>query len=147
MVILGAINAWAQKDNPVPTVETPRSVSDTDQKGVFTSIEQMPEFPGGLPALRSFLISKLRYPEDAMDDNIQGTVRVRFIVNETGQVQNAEVIQHVNGSCDREALRVVRAMPDWKPGMHNGKAVKVFYTLPVTFRLAEDVDTTKPAQK
>jgi periplasmic protein TonB len=95
-------------------------------------VEQMPE-----PSvnLNQFLSSNLRYPELAKENNIEGRVTVRFVVNEEGKISDAMVIKGIGGGCDEEALRVVRKMPPWKPGKQNGRAVKVYYTLPITFTL------------
>ncbi len=102
---------------------------------IFTTVEQMPVFPGNIPALRSFLSKHLRYPEIAYKNNTEGTVQVRFVVEVDGSVSNAEITQKLSPECDEEALRVIRKMPRWNPGMHDGRAVAVYYTIPVSFRL------------
>jgi periplasmic protein TonB len=94
--------------------------------------EQMPEFNGNLSA---YLQKHLRYPDAARENNIEGRVVVQFVVNEDGSIGNAVIKKGIGGGCNEEALRVVRAMPKWKAGMQNGRAVKVYYTLPITFML------------
>lgn len=98
----------------------------------FITVEQMPEFNGNIG---DYLNSKLRYPESAVDAGRQGRVVVRFVVNEDGHITNSEVIKSVAADLDAEALRVVNAMPKWKPGKQNGRAVKVYFTLPISFTL------------
>lgn len=105
---------------------------------VYTSIDEMPEFPGGMPALMEFLGKNIEYPAEARKEDIQGRVVVKFVVCENGTLCNEEVIRGIGGGCDQEVIRVVKAMPNWKPGKQNGKAVKVYYTLPVSFKFNEE---------
>lgn len=119
---------------------------------IFDKTEQMPEFPGGPDSLMAFLVKNLKYPESALNINLQGVVRVKFVTDEHGKVTRYKILRSdfttdekfkkVNDSfarrdLEKEALRVVALMPDWKPGYQNGKAVKVFFTLPVTYELAD----------
>lgn len=99
---------------------------------IFAYVEQMPE-----PSVNvnEFLSKNLRYPELAKENNIQGRVTLRFVVDEQGDVSDVTVVKGIGGGCDEEAKRVVMKMPKWKPGKQNGKAVKVYYTLPISFRL------------
>ena len=101
----------------------------------FKLVEQLPEFNGNLT---QFVSQNLKYPETAVADNIQGRVLVQFIVDTDGSVTDAEIVQGIGGGCDEEALRVVRAMPRWKPGFQNGRAVAAYFTLPITFMLADE---------
>ncbi len=103
-------------------------------KPVFAP-DVMPEYPGGMAGLQKYLQSNLKYPAQAREDGIEGRVIVKFVVNEQGRVEGATIIKGLGGGCDKEALRVVNAMKGWKPGMVQGKAVKVYYTLPITFRM------------
>jgi TonB family protein len=102
---------------------------------VFTSVEQMPEFPGGRDSLMSFLAQNIRYPVNGKNDKAEGTVIARFIVSENGQVEDATILRKVRQDYDAEVLRVLNAMPLWKAGTLNGKKVRVYYTLPVKFKL------------
>jgi len=97
----------------------------------------MPQFPGGIDSLIKFVSKNLIYPEDAVINKVQGQVNVRFVVGKEGIISNAEVVKSLSASCDSAALAVVRRMPDWIPGKDKGKAVDVFYRLPIKFRLAE----------
>jgi protein TonB len=94
--------------------------------------EVMPAFDGDLYA---FLNKTLKYPRQAVLAGVEGRVIVQFIVNEDGRISNAQVIRGIGGGCDEEALHVVNAMPAWKPGVHNGRAVKVNFKLPINFKL------------
>ncbi len=104
--------------------------------GVFVTVEQMPEFPGGEKALMEFLRRNLRYPQTAVDAEIEGNVQVTFIVNAQGVIENIKLLRGIGGGCNEEAIRVVGAMPKWKPGKQNGQFVKVSYVIPIAFRLA-----------
>ena len=103
--------------------------------GVYYEAEVMPEFPGGLPAMQTFLIKNITYPEQAKKDSITGKVFVQFIISETGKVTGPKVLKSVHPLLDAEAARVIGTMPDWKPGTVKGKAVKVAFTLPIMFAL------------
>ena len=104
-------------------------------KKVYDVVEQMPSFPGGMKAMMDYLARNIRYPANAKNDLIQGRVILQFIVDKKGRLSDVKVARSVEPSLDAEAVRVVKSMPRWNPGMQNGKAVKVRYTLPVTFRL------------
>lgn len=99
---------------------------------VFQYVEQLPRAPFNL---NSFLVDNLHYPKKAMHDGIQGRVKVRFVVDEQGKVVDPEIIEGVSPELDAEALRVVSLMPAWVPGKQNGEPVKVYYTLPINFKL------------
>jgi len=102
---------------------------------IFVIVENMPEFPGGELALRKFLNKSIRYPIGAQENGIQGKVIVNFVVDKDGSVSNAKIARGVYPSIDKEALRVVMSLPKWKPGMQRGKAVRVSYTVPISFQL------------
>ena len=102
---------------------------------VFDVVEQMPSFPGGMKAMMDYLARNIRYPANAKNDLIEGRVILQFIVDKKGRLSDIKVVKSVEPYLDAEAVRVVKSMPRWNPGMQNGKAVKVRYTLPVTFRL------------
>ena len=94
----------------------------------------MPEFPGGQATLMKWLASNVRYPQMAQENGISGRVIVKLVVEKDGSVSDVTVIRGVDKDLDREAMRVVRAMPKWQPGKNNGQAVRCYYNLPVTFR-------------
>lgn len=99
-------------------------------------VEQMPEFPGGPDALQKYLRDHLRYPDDARESGAEGRVGIEFVVSEDGSISNVKVVRSAgNSSLDAEAMRVVKGMPHWKPGRQQGRAVPVYYTLPISFKL------------
>ena len=102
----------------------------------FDVVEQMPEFPGGQEALMQFLRQEVKYPKEASKDGVQGRVVVQFVVEKDGSISEVEVVKKVNEHLDAEAIRVVNAMPKWKPGKQKGENVRVKYTLPISFRLS-----------
>jgi len=95
-------------------------------------VEQMPDFNGDLPR---YLREHLRYPDEAREAGLEGRVGIKFVVNEDGSISHVEVMHRAGASLDAEAMRVVSGMPRWKPGKQGGKAVKVYFTLPITFQL------------
>ena len=109
-------------------------VSQTDQK-VFDTVEQMPEYPGGMQAMIEFLQTNMKYPEDAAKQKVEGRVMVQFVVETDGSVSDVHVAKQVFPSLDAEAIRVVQAMPKWTPGKEKGKEVRVKYNLPIVFRM------------
>lgn len=102
---------------------------------VYNTIEKMPSFPGGSGELFNFLSKNIRYPVEAEKNGIQGRVLVQFVVMPDGAIDSVKVVKHVDPNLDKEAVRLVRAMPKWIPGMQNGKPVKTSYTVPITFGL------------
>jgi TonB family protein len=102
---------------------------------VYTVMEQMPEFKGGINALMNYLATQIKYPRKSQRQGIEGTVFVNFIVAKNGQIDEVAVVKGVGEECDAESMRVVRKMPPWKPGIQRGRAVPVRYTLPIRFRL------------
>ena len=112
-----------------------KEASQDKNDRVYTVVRQMPEFPGGLEALRRFIGDEVRYPKIAAEDGIQGQVFVRFVVNREGNIWNARVIKPVHPALDQEAIRVIYSLPQWKPGVHHGRAVNVEYTVPIAFSI------------
>ena len=94
-----------------------------------------PEFEGGMDAFYKYMTDNIHYPEQAKAEGIQGRVLVRFVVRDNGDIVNVEVAKGIGGGCDEEAVRVVKAMPKWKPAIYEGKAVNVQYALPISFKL------------
>ena len=114
-------------DQPGTGVEAPAPPQ------IFKFVEQMPAFEGDL---QSYLVSHLRYPDDARESGTEGKSVIQFVVNEDGSISGVEVVRSGgSASLDAEAKRVVAGMPRWKPGKQQGKAVKVYFTLPITFKL------------
>jgi len=116
------------------TVNAQQKEKTADEQ-IFVQVEQMPEYPGGEAALRQFLASNVKYPDDAVKSGTQGKVFVKFVVNKDGKVVNPKIARSVSPSIDKEALRVVSIMPNWTPGKQSGKNVAVEYTVPIFFKL------------
>lgn len=121
------------KEEEKKVVEEPKE--EKKEPEIFTFVEQQPEYPGGPAAMQAYLAEKIQYPEIARRAGIEGMVFVSFVVDERGDISGAQVVRGIGGGCDEEALRVVNAMPKWKPGRQNGQPVKVRYTVQVRFRL------------
>jgi periplasmic protein TonB len=114
------------------------STVSKDKAGVYSKAEQMPQYPGGEAALSKFVENNINYPQDALDQDAEGTVMVSFVIDEKGKVVQPEASGKMTGNgLGQEAIKVVSRMPAWKPGMVKGKAVKTRLTLPVTFKLSD----------
>ena len=118
-------------------------VKQMDNDSIYNTVEVMPEFPGGMDQMAKYLSENIKYPEGAKDKGVSGRVFIGFVIEKDGSVSNAEVMKGIGGGCDEEALRVVKAMPNWKPGTMKGKPVRVHYTLPIFFKLDESATTAK----
>ena len=117
------------------TVSAQKTVVAEKNQQAFDVVEQMPEFPGGIKALLDYLCQNVKYPADAEKQKIEGRVIANFVVETDGSISNVEVFRPVFPSLDAEAVRVLSAMPKWKPGMQSGKVVRVKYTVPISFNL------------
>lgn len=107
----------------------------TKDSVVLKTVEQLPEFPGGIVQFMKWLTRNLRYPPIAQSQRIQGKVVVSFIINKDGSIASPTIVQSVDPVLDREALRVVKMMPRWKPGLQNGKPCRTMFAIPVNFQL------------
>ena len=116
-------------------IAQPEPPKHEEENKVFDVVEQMPSFPGGMPALMQWLSQNIKYPVIAAENGVQGRVIVQFVVEKDGSVTDVHVAKSVDPSLDKEATRVVKAMPKWNPGKQNGSAVRVKYTVPVMFKL------------
>lgn len=111
-------------------------VSQKDQKEEpFDVVEDMPAFPGGMEAMIQFISSNIQYPADAQKQKVDGRVLVNFVVEKDGSITEVKVVKPTFPSLDAEAIRVVKAMPKWKPGYQKGQAVRVQFTMPINFSL------------
>ncbi len=110
-------------------------VEEKKEEKVFTAVEQMPQFPGGDAELMKYISTHIKYPTMAMENNIQGRVVVQFVVTKTGKVGEVKVVRSKDPDLDKEAVRVVKTLPNFIPGKMNGQAVNVWYTLPIQFKL------------
>ena len=111
---------------------------------VFQVVENMPEFPGGNAELMKFLAKNIKYPAEAQQKGEQGRVMVQFVVGKDGKLSDIEIMRSISPTLDAEAIRVIKAMPTWKPGTQRGQAVAVKYTIPISFRLQGSKGDDKP---
>ena len=118
-------------DDPEPVTEI-----------VDETVDQMASYPGGIPALMDFLNENIKYPEQAEREGIEGRVVAGFIVERDGSVSNIEILKSVHPLLDAEVVRVMSLMPNWIPGRQNGQPVRVKYSLPITFRLISDNESS-----
>ena len=129
-------------DNPNEVVtqgEMPDELpKNPDERGIYSCVERMPEFPGGNVEMLHFINQHLKYPEEQLKEGIQGRVVVQFYVDTLGRVCESKIIRGKDSALDREALRVVRLFPNFTPGTINGKKVNTYLTLPITFKLPPD---------
>ncbi len=116
-------------------VKEPEPAPKEDE--IFVAVEQQAEFPGGMAALMKWLSNNIRYPEAAQQNDVQGRVIVKFVVEKDGSVSQAQIVKGVDKDLDKEALRVVNKMPKWQAGKNNGVAVRSYFTLPVNFKLQQ----------
>ena len=108
---------------------------EVEEDVIHVSVEVMPEFPGGMDKLLQFINDNMKYPTKAQTEGMQGKVIVQFIIDEDGYIIEPNIVRSVESSLDNEALRLIKMLPQWKPGTLKGKAVKVKYTVPVAFKL------------
>jgi protein TonB len=106
-----------------------------EEPEIFQVVEDPPQFPGGEEELFKYLGKSIQYPPMAKDAGVSGVVYVTFVVNEDGSISDVEVLRGIGAGCDKEAIRVVKNMPKWKPGKQRGKSVKVQFNLPIRFTL------------
>ena len=117
---------------------TPVKIEEEEEEAedeIFQVVENDPEFPGGAEAMYKYLAQNIKYPQLARENNITGRVYLQFVVEKDGSVTNVKVMRDIGGGCGAEAVRVVKSMPKWTPGKQRGKAVRVYYQIPVNFSL------------
>ena len=126
------LNIVREHKNEVIVEEKAPVVEETK---VFTSVEQMPQFPGGEAELLKWISNHIKYPAIAMENNVQGKVVVQFVVTRDGSIGEVKIARGKDPDLDKEAMRVVKTLPKFIPGKMNGQAVNVWYTLPINFKL------------
>ncbi len=134
---LGIVDAGdnANKQQEDVVISDVGSEEVVEEEEIFVFVEEQPSYPGGDDALYEYLGKSIQYPEIARDNNITGTVVIKFVVEKDGSITKASVLREIGGGCGKEALRVVNAMPKWKPGKQSGRPVRTEFTLPVQFIL------------
>lgn len=138
-ILLIQLNGNAQVEQSVSTedsvVNTIKVQSKVDANLVFDFVDKMPEFPGGQVEMIKFLSKNINYPTVALDQGLQGSIYVQFVIWKDGSVREVKVLRGVGSSLDNEAIRVIKMMPNWEPGTQRGIPVNTRYTLPIKFKL------------
>jgi periplasmic protein TonB len=109
------------------------SSTHNNKEGVFTIVEERPYFPNGMQALGQFIGAYIKYPEEALKNNIKGQVIVEFTITVDGSTTDFKIVKGLGYGCDEEAIRVLKLLPDWVPGYQHGKPVRTKFKLPITF--------------
>ena len=122
--------------NNVPQT-LPGSGNAGDNSQIYSVVEDMPTYPGGDDARIKFLVNNIKYPKTALENGVQGTVYVSFVIDESGAVTDVKVLRGIGNGCDEEAMRIVKLMPRWNPGKQSGKPVKVQFNMPIKFTLQD----------
>jgi len=133
---VGTKDQEGEKDVPaVPVEET--GPAETAAPEIFTVVEEMPEFPGGTAEMMKYIQKNIQYPAMAREAGISGKCFLKFVVGGDGSISDVQILKSVAGcpECDKEAMRVVKSMPKWKAGKQNGRAVSVFFNLPINFTI------------
>jgi protein TonB len=133
----GDPNADIRIDEPVGNSDVKQVVEENPNQ-IFTAVEQAPNFPGGDGAFGKYLQKNMRYPAIARENNVQGRVVLTFVVERDGSLTDIKVLRSLGSGTDEEAVRVLKASPKWKPGIQNGRPVRVQYSIPVNFTLASE---------
>lgn len=133
---VGEKDQEGEKDIVAPPTEN-TGPAEPAQPEIFTIVEEQAEFPGGIAEMQKFIQKNLQYPSMAREAGLSGKCFLKFVVNETGSISNVEILKGVPGcqDCDKEAIRVVKAMPAWKPAKMTGKSVKCYFNLPISFKI------------
>lgn len=133
--IKGDKDAAVTIDEPVGNSDA--KVTEEDPNKIFTAVEQEPTFPGGMEKFINYLSKNIHYPAIARENNTQGRVIVSFVCERDGSLTDVKVARGIGDGCDEEAVRVIRNSPKWKPGIQNGRPVRVAYSVPIAFTLSE----------
>lgn len=124
-----------EKTDEEETEEEPPINLNEDDEEVLKIVEELPEYPGGMVEFMKWLTANLKYPDKALKQKIKGKVMISFIVNKDGKVSDIKLVKSVNRLLDEEALRVAKLMPDWKPGIENGKPCRTMIAIPIVFEI------------
>jgi len=135
--VKGDPNADIKIDEPVGNSDV-KQVTEEDPNKIFAAVEKEPEFAGGIEKFYAYLQKNIHYPAVAKENNVQGKVFVTFVVEKDGSLTDIKTVRGIGSGCDEEAVRVLKNSPRWKPGIQNGRQVRVQYTMPISFTLQSD---------
>ena len=127
------VRAVSVVPNTAPEVTAP----EYDNTGRPEKVDIPAEFPGGINKARLFIANNVQYPDEAVEEGVNGTVRVKFTIELDGSISNIQIVQKLGYGCDEEVIRVLKRMPKWTPAKLNGKFVRSYYTMPVSFRTTD----------
>jgi protein TonB len=133
----GDPDAEIRIDEPVGNSDVKQVVEENPNQ-IFTAVEKQPSFPGGDAKFGAYLGKAIRYPAIARENNVTGRVILTFVVERDGSLTDIKVVRGIGSGCDEEAVRALKASPKWTPGIQNGKPVRVQYSVPVAFSLAQE---------
>ncbi|MBR7167397.1 MAG: TonB family protein, partial [Bacteroidales bacterium] len=119
------------------SVTTVNEEAEEIEEEIFTVVETQPQFPGGEDSLYSFIYTNLRYPQEAIDNGIEGNVYITFVIEKDGSITNIKILRDIGYGCGAEAVRVLKMMPKWIPGSQRGKPVRVQFNMPIKFELKQ----------
>ena len=131
-----AVANMSDKDSEKSSVNAAQQSPDNEKGDVIKAPDEMPQFPGGMKALMEYISQNIRYPEEAIKANKEGTVIVQFVITKTGEIKETKVARSQGESLDAEAVRVVNSLPNFIPGKVDGKPVNVMYTIPIKFKMS-----------
>jgi protein TonB len=115
--------------------EEPDEGDPSDENYVHKTVDELPEFPGGEDKMKEYIHKRIKYPKAALEDGISGRVVLSVIVEKDGSLSGLEILRAIDPDLDKEAIRIIKGMPKWKPGKYQGEVVRVQYTIPIGFRL------------
>lgn len=122
---------------PMPVNDNSKVVTEEDPSKIYTEVEQAPTFVGGMDKFYDYLHANVRYPASAKANNTEGKVFVAFVVEKDGSFTDIKVLRGLSPDCDVEAIRLIKMCPHWRPGIRNGRPVRVAYTIPINFELPD----------
>ncbi len=122
---------------PMPVNDNAKVVTEEDPNIIYTEVEQAPTFVGGMDKFYDYLHANMRYPASAKANNTEGKVFIGFVVEKDGSFTDIKVLRGLSPDCDAEAIRLIKICPHWRPGIRNGRPVRVAYTIPINFELPD----------
>jgi len=129
IALLAIVTACTQRNSEFDELEV------LANEPIYSEVDQLPVFDGGMTTLYKYISSNIIYPEQARIEGIEGKIFVEFVISKDGSIKNTRILRGINSECDNEALRVVSQMPSWKPGIYKDQAVNIKMVLPITFKL------------
>ncbi|MDD2474336.1 MAG: TonB family protein [Dysgonamonadaceae bacterium] len=147
LLLITANSVYAQQNEPKEEAKPPQEQDPVKKESksdeIFVVVEKQPSFKGNVKAMMEFIEKEMKYPVIAKENGIQGRVIVNYIIEKDGSLSDVQIVRGVDPSLDKEAIRIIEAMPKWNPGLQRDERVRVRYTLPISFKLDENEDTSE----